>query len=166
MDYSDLVLGRTTTKTLRERSVSTLLTIGKDRFTRSDLAKVDCWNFHAAANLSALLNQELKVKNTKDVFDNVAPSALAIPRLGLISLAVLGSAFEALGIGGPAPLEAWVRLHLQKDENLTTFHNLKKREAEAHAAERTALAQRKAARKQTAHKLRVTRFTQRAGVAV
>lgn len=44
---------------------------------------------------------------------------------GVVSLAVLGAAFEAKGLGGDAPLEAWVKQHQDKDETLTTFSTIK-----------------------------------------
>ena len=127
MDFSNAVLGRTVVAYLVERRNATILQIGSDRFDRSSLAKVSCFHFVAAANLSKVLNAELRVKNTRDVFDNVAPERLVLPRLGSISLAVLGAAFEAKGIGGSSPLETWFQKH--RDGKTVTFHALKAHDA-------------------------------------
>ena len=125
MDLSPSVLGRAAVSYIEERRRAPVLRIGRDEFDRAVLAGVACFNFAAAANLSRLVNQELRVKDTRDVFDNVTPQRFAIPRLGPISIAVLGAAFEAKGIGGPRPLESWVRKH--HDNQTITFGALKHR---------------------------------------
>ena len=51
MDFSAAVLGSGVVSRLRERRAAAVLTIGADRFTRADLAGVDCFNFQAAATL-------------------------------------------------------------------------------------------------------------------
>src|SRR3954465_11088658 len=104
--WSERVLGTGVAHKLRERATVPVLQIGADSFSRHDLAGIDCYSFNAAANLSAILNRELRVKDTKDLFQTVPPEALVYPRLGAISLSVLGAAFEAKGLGGHAPLEA------------------------------------------------------------
>lgn len=125
MDYSDALLGAYHARKLREKAGAPVLVIGSDRFTRHDLAAVECFNFLAAANLSHILNEALAVKNTAAVFNQVAPADLALPRLGVVALAVLGAAFQAKGLGGQAPLEAWAKKHLAKDAHVTTFDTLK-----------------------------------------
>lgn len=130
MDFSNAVLGSSVVKYLRERRDATVLQIGKDRFDRATLAGVACFHFVAAANLSKVLNAELRVRDTRDVFDNVSPERLVLPRLGAVSLAVLGAAFEARGLGGSEPLTTWFRKHR---DSTVTFHALK-----AHAANATA----------------------------
>ena len=57
MDLSNRVLGSYVAKQMRERVSSVLLRIGRDTFTRADLARVECFNFTAAANLSAILGR-------------------------------------------------------------------------------------------------------------
>jgi len=111
MDLSARVLGRSVVSYLTDRQKSAILTIGSDRFDRASLAGVSCFHFLAAANLSKLLTTELRVANTRDLFDSIDPMRLAIPRLGAVSIAVLGAAFEAKGIGGKSPLEAWFAKH-------------------------------------------------------
>jgi len=59
MLLSSSVLGGHIAQTLRDRTNAPLLTIGADTFSRHDLAAIDCFNFTAAANLSAILNREL-----------------------------------------------------------------------------------------------------------
>ena len=162
MILSDRVLGSTTTRTLRDRTAAPVLRIGADTFTRHDLAAIDCFNFLAAANLSALLTEHLRVKDTRDLYNNTPPSALAVPRLGAIALATLGAAFEVKGLGGAAPLESWVNKHAtDKAAPLVTFYTLKHRDEAERAAERKQLKARKAARRDKAHRTRVDRFTER-----
>jgi hypothetical protein len=132
MYFSDGVLGSNVAKKLRDRPTEALLTIGSDRFSRHDLGEIDCYNFQAAQNLSAILNT-LRVKSTRDLFDTVSPQMLALPKLGAVSIAVLGAAFEAKGIGGDAPLEAWLRKHMGKKEEIVTFGAIKHREEREHA---------------------------------
>lgn len=161
MDLSNRVLGSNVATQLRQRATSVLLQIGSDTFDRAALAHVACFNFTAAAILSAILNRELKVTNTKDVFQNVSPRELALPRLGAVSIAVLGAAFEAMGLGGDAPLEAWVMKHTAKDVKVVTFVSLKARDEEERAAEKRRAKNRKHARRDQAHGLRLARFDQR-----
>ena len=122
MDLSTTILGKSTVDELRARVATPILRIGTDQFLRADLARVACFNFQAAQNLSTVLNNGLQVKNTKDVFERVPPEALVQPRLGAVSLAVLGAAFEARGLGGDSPLETWARKH---SKTLHTFDTLK-----------------------------------------
>lgn len=132
MDLSASVLGRSVVAYLTDRQRAAILTIGKDRFDRATLAGVACFNFTAAANLSKLLNAELKVKDTREVFDRVHPDQLAIRGLGAVSLAVLGAAFEARGIGGDTPLANWFTKH--RDGGIVTFASLKRHETAAASA--------------------------------
>jgi len=124
MYLSTKVLGNTTVAALTARAHDAVLTIGKDRFTRADLAGVECFNYIAAANLSAQL-KVFRVASTKDVFDKVAPTELALPRLGPVALAVLGAAFERKGL---PTLEAWVVKHrdaADKGKEIVTFATMK-----------------------------------------
>jgi len=59
-----------------------------------------------------------------------------------VSLAVLGAAFEAKGIGGDAPLENWFRKH--RDGGTVTFSTLK---AKQHHDARKATRKRRAPRR-------------------
>jgi hypothetical protein len=152
------VLGATVVKQLTERTSQPILRIGKDTFTRGDLASVECFNFVAAQNLSKLL-ADLGVSSTKDVYDRVSPLSLAIPHLGAISLAVLGACFETKRLGGDAPLESWAEEHRAKDsKGIVSFATLKHREADREDADRKS---RKHARRNQAHRIRVSRFTKR-----
>lgn len=102
--------------------------IGSDKLTRADFAQVGCYNFVAAVRLSAIL-KDIGAKSLRHVFDTIPPSALAVPGLGVISLAVLGAAFEAAGVGGATPLEAYAVKHAEKDgkgrPDVVTFSTLK-----------------------------------------
>jgi hypothetical protein len=158
MNLSTRVLGASIVKQLTERTAQPILKIGKDAFTRGDLASIECFNFTAAANLSKLLS-DLGVSSTKDLYDRVAPLSLAIPHLGAISLAVLGACFERKGLGGRAPLESWAEEHREKTEkDIVSFSTLKHRQADREDADRKG---RKHARRNQAHRIRVSRFTKR-----
>lgn len=161
MDLSEKVLGTTVVARLKQRRSVPVLAIGSDRFTRKQLARVDCFNFTAAQNLSAILNQHLKVPNLRHVYEHVSPAELALPRLGSVSLAVLGAAFEALGIGGDSPLESYIKKHLAKGAEMVTFDTLKHRDQKEEREHRKRERDRKHARRNTAHGLRVARFEQR-----
>ena len=161
MDLSPRVLGAYRARQLADRVGAVLLRIGRDEFTRADLAGVACYNFTAAATLSAILNRELLVKNTADVFENVSPHALALPRLGAVAIAVLGAAFEAKRLGGDHPLETWVRNHTPHHDldEVVTFEVLKGQRTRDDDTLATKF--RKHARRDKAHRLRVARFTER-----
>lgn len=163
MNLSTRVLGSSIVKALTERSSSAVLVIGRDSFTRGDLAAIDCFNYIAAANLTRAL-AALEVSSTRDVFDRIPPTLLAVPHVGAVALAVLGAAFEKKSLGGEAPLEAWMIRH-RGDVNIkaavATFGTVKRRTAaEAHRERRERRA-RKHARRDAAHRLRVDRFTTR-----
>lgn len=165
MQYAIGILGTTAVETLKKTAGDAVLQIGSDRLTRGDLARVGCYNFVAARILSDVLHRELRVKNLQEVYDKIPPSALALPRLGAISLAVLGAAFEARGIGGDNPLESYVEAHLTEGQRVTTFHTIKQakhREQQEIAQERAAKKRRKAARQHLAHELRVDRELRKA----
>jgi len=154
MDLSNRVLGSSVAKQLRERAGAVLLQIGRDEFHRADLARVACYNFTAAANLSKILNRELRVKDTADVFHHIHPQALALPHLGAVAIAVLGAAFEAKRLGGDHPLENWVRHHTEHHtvDEVVTFGSLKHRQEKITKTH---------AHRTKAHRARVTRFPER-----
>jgi hypothetical protein len=126
VDLSAAILGRSVVSYLVDRQSAAVLRIGRDSFDRAALAGVACFNFTAAANLSKILNSELRVADTREVYEKIPPARLALPRLGAVSLAVLGAAFEARGIGGATPLENWYRKH---EGGTVTFQTLKHRDA-------------------------------------
>ena len=159
MNFATTILGSTAVHKLQAVQQQPVLIVGKDRLTRHELAAVDCYNFLAAANLTRVL-KALEVPSLQDLYERIAPSALALPHLGVFSLAVLGAAFEARKIGGATPLETWARKHAgNADSPMVTFYTLKKREAEGLAEEKKAGKQRRRARRAKAHQLRVARFT-------
>lgn len=140
MNLSTTILGSTAVKQLQTTGSAWVLQVGSDRLTRGELAQVGCYNYVAAKNLSNVLQEALprNVKGLKDLFVTVPPTALALPHIGAISLAVLGAAFEACGIGGETPLENWVRHHAPRGvaAHMVTFHTLKHRELAEQANER------------------------------
>jgi hypothetical protein len=127
MNLSTRVLGSSFVKAFTERTSSAVVVIGRDAFTRGDLAAIDCFNFIAAANLSRALG-DLRVTSTRDVFERIPPSALALPHIGATALAVLGGCFEVKRLGGDAPLEAWMQRHRGDVKRaLVTFVSMKQR---------------------------------------
>lgn len=121
MHLSTAILGEGIVRQLNERQTSAVLTIGKDRYTRPQLSRLGCFNFLAAARLTALLT-ELEVKDTADLFNRFGPAHLALPGLGAISLATVGAAFEVKKLG---TLMGWVNKHMEKGDTLVTFLTLK-----------------------------------------
>jgi hypothetical protein len=166
MDLSATVLGKHTAELLTTRAAAAVLTIGRDKFTRADLAGVACFNYVAALNLTRAL-AALDCKSVKDAFDNISPSMLAVPHVGAVSLAVLGAAFEARGIGGDAPLIAWCLNHRDPEarKEIRTFDTIKHHahDQQAASAERRTAKSRKRARRDEAHRQRVDRLTRRTG---
>jgi hypothetical protein len=159
MDFSTVVLGTSAVEAMQKRVHAPVLVIGKDVFSRAVFAHVECFHFQAAQTLSAVLKAEYpKLTGIKELYDTLTPQQLALPRLGVTALAVLGAAFEAKGVGGNKPLENWVRSHLEKDAVLVTFSSIKARDEKEHREERQRLKARKAARRNHAHSLRVKRF--------
>lgn len=161
MYWSSKVLGTGLATELQTRSTQPILTIGSDGFTRVQLAKIRCFSFLAAANLSKKL-AALDVKHTRDLYERIPPASLAMEGLGAVSLAVLGAAFEVKGVGGSRPIESWMEKH--QDGNLVTFNTVKgivKKEAAEERGEKKAIEKRTAARKQAAHEIRVERHVKR-----
>jgi hypothetical protein len=160
MQLPDHILGKNAVTTLQERVKASVLTIGADRFTRSHLATVACFNFNAATTLTNILTNELKVKDTKDLFLNFPPIALALPGLGVISLATLGAAFESkLG----KTLTEYIDHHRAENEKVVTFGSIKAHNADS-KAEKTAKKEEKKrmrTRRAIAHEHRVDRFVKR-----
>lgn len=160
MHYSDAILGTHIVKRLQARESAPVLVIGEDKFTRAHLSKIGCWNFQAAAVLTHLLTSELKVKNTADLFRNIAPQHLALPGLGAICLATIGAAFESKGLG---TLADYIARHTEKGHSVVTFTTMKIHVLDQAAArkERKELKARRARRQGAAHEHRVARHIAR-----
>jgi|SRR5688572_6105812 len=136
MQLSTRVLGHHVVHALATRASAAVLTIGSDRFRRQDLGAIGCFNFIAAAHLEAAVAAIGGVRNTRDLFQRIPPEALVVPGVGSISLAVLGAAFECKGIGGAAPLEAWMTQHRPEGARaFVTFDTLKSQEKKREAGE-------------------------------
>jgi hypothetical protein len=163
MNLAPTILGSYAVTQLTRQAGEVILEVGADKLGRKELAGVGCYNFMAARNLSAVV-KSLQIPNLKFLFEHVPPANLALPHMGVISLAVLGAAFEARKIGGANPLESWVRFHANHGEEkqaMVTFHTLKQRELAEVSNEKKAVEQRRRTRVGKAHKLRVTRFNDR-----
>lgn len=157
MNLTARILGTHAVDRLSAISQEHVLVAGSDKLTRSDLAGVDCYNFVAARYLTQALH-DIGVENLKDVYERVPPRELARPHVGVITLAVLGAAFEHKRIGGDNPLENYVKKHQDK---LVTFDTIKLREERAERQAKKDAKRKKRARQQKAHELRVERFTDR-----
>lgn len=166
MHLSTRVLGKHVADQITARAAAPLLVIGRDKFFRRDLAAIDCYNFLAALRLSSVI-ATLGPRDTKDLFDNYPPTALVVPQIGSISLAVLGAAFEKKGIGGSQPLEGWFNKHRPKEyvgREFVTFSHMKHVEHLREVGEKRARKQRKektAARRDKAQRIRGDRFIER-----
>lgn len=163
MNLSASILGTSTVEQLKKTYASAVFEAGSDKLTRADFARVGCYNYLAARMISKVLKAELpEIKNLRQLFNEVPPSALALPHVGVISLAVLGAAFEARGIGGDTPLENYVRKHARNDSSgephITTFYTIKKHEQDERSQERKEKRRRKKQRRDKAHAIRVERF--------
>jgi len=160
MQLPDHILGKNAVQTIKDRIQAPVLVIGSDKFTRGHLASLNCFNFLAAATLSNVLTHHLKVKNVSDLFYNFAPSTLALPGLGVISLATLGAAFEQrLG----KTLSDYIDRH-RGEHDVVTFATIKAQSADS-KAEKLAKKEerkRKRSRNRQAHEHRVKRFVERA----
>lgn len=163
MYLSSRILGRDTVRALTDRGTVPLLTIGRDTFTRADLASVGCFNFTAAARLSHSL---VGVAPTiQALFDTVVPASVLVPHIGAVALAVLGAAFELRGLGGESPLEAWYTKHRAPEARraFVTVATIKHTYQREQAREARTRRQRRHARRDTAHRLRVDRHLTRQG---
>jgi hypothetical protein len=164
MNLAPTILGNYAVTQLQKTAGEVILEVGSDKLGRKELAAVGCYNFHAARNLSAVV-KSLQIPNLKYLFEHVPPSDLALPHMGVISLAVLGAAFEVRKVGGSNPLLSWVQLHAPHGNDakqaMVTFHTLKMRELAEARNEKQAIKDRKQTRRNKAHKLRVARFGER-----
>jgi hypothetical protein len=166
MILSERILGTSIVKELQTRTSAPLLKIGRDQYTRIDFATVACFNFQAAINLSSKI-QEFNPKDTKDLFNRISPTDLAMPGLGAISIAVLGAAFQHKHLGGDSPLESWASKHQDNgDRALVSFGTIKHRSADIKAErdEKRQKRQRRQRRRDQAHEVRVERFEHRQDV--
>jgi len=159
MNLAASILGQTAVTRLEETAKTAVLEIGTDKITRAQLANVECYNFHAARMLTHIL-RDMKVRSLRQVYDEIPPAQLAVPGMGVVSLAVLGAAFEAKGIGGETPLEAYVSKHARANGTgkIVTFDTLKDREAKERRDEAREHKRRKRQRRDQAHATRVERF--------
>jgi len=135
MRLSSTILGASVVRDLQTRSQLPLLVIGSEAFTRSDLASVGCYSFIAATNLSRALTG-FPIRNTRELFETIAPASLALPGVGAIAFSVIGAAFEIKEIGGDQPLESWATKHHPDDERreFVTFDTYKARAIAREAA--------------------------------
>jgi hypothetical protein len=160
MHLPDQILGKGAVEAIQARIKAPVLTIGSDRFTRAQLAGINCFNFAAAATLSNIVNAHLKVKDTNDLFKNVSPNALALPGLGVISLATLGAAFETkLG----KTLSNYIDHHRAENDSVVTFNTIKahSHDVQAERQVKKDAKSRRRGRNAKAHEHRVERFVSR-----
>lgn len=121
MPYSVASLGTTIVRSLQQRSQTPLVVIGRNKYTRGDLAHHDSFNYVAAAHLSAAI-KTLNVDNTRDLYLHHSPRDLALPGIGAYAYAVLDAIFEFEQIG---TLDDWITRNLKKGASLVTVNTLK-----------------------------------------
>jgi lipopolysaccharide/colanic/teichoic acid biosynthesis glycosyltransferase len=155
MELSEKVLGTYVVGKLKEQIHRPVLQIGKDSFTKGDLSKEGCYSFKAASNLSYVVNKQLKVKDTRDLFERITPQELALPRLGVISFATLGAAFEHQ-IG--RTLGDYMTRHQHNGNKNVSFPSLKHRDAVEVQQENKRRKDRKRTRRNLAHVTRIGRM--------
>jgi len=137
------IVGRTFIDHLTNAETFPLLVIGKDRWSYQQVAKLGVIQPRACRILSRIA-ADLKVKDTKDFYNQTSPYTLAGTQgCGVTTLFVALCAFRHVGLNS----DAWyVRGEKQA---VVTFHALKDRELKAE--HRTKEAQRKR------HRLRSTK---------
>lgn len=162
MYLSNAILGKSVVDQLVKRQSAHVLVIGSDGFTRVELSRIGCFNFQAAAILTHVITNELKAKNTRDLFFNFPPQHLALPGLGAICLATIGAAFEVKKLG---TLADYMAKHMEKGTTMVTFSTLKHNVLDQQAAknEKREKKARKARRNAAAHEIRVERHLAKNG---
>ena len=120
MLLSQVIYGSHAVKVAEDRLTGAVLVIGRDQFTRGELAQIGCYSDRGARNLSELLST-FRVKSVEQLYKQFSPQDLAIPRLGALSLMVLGAAFELKGLG---TIESWAEAH-RTNGHLVSFTTIK-----------------------------------------
>jgi len=123
MPYSVASLGTTIVRSLQQRSDTPLVIIGKDKYTRHDLAMHQSFNYVAAAHLSSVL-KTLNVQSTKALYQQHSPSDLALPGIGAYAYAVLDAIFEFAQVG---TLDEWITRSQKKGAAIVTVGTIKNR---------------------------------------
>jgi hypothetical protein len=84
---------------------------------------VTCFNFVAAHRVSSIL-KDLRISSLAQLYREFSPYDLAIPKLGALSLMVIGAAFELRELG---TIETWAAKHRKADQvhEFVTFSTLK-----------------------------------------
>jgi hypothetical protein len=146
MLLSARIYGAPAVRLIATRGTAPVLVLGRDTFTRADLAAVECFAFTAARNVSTILDTA-KIKSTAHLYAEFSPFDLALPRLGVISLMVIGAAFEIRGVG---TIETWALKHKPKDQaaEFLSFSTIKHHHDAAEHV--TAAASRRARRRRAA----------------
>lgn len=112
--------------TLFKRLNSPVLIIGRDTWTRSELAqRLGLTNTHAATRLTKIA-ADLQVKSTADLYHRTTPYTFSDPdyRAGVTTLLVMFRAFEAKGL----TVSAW---YVGKKGALPVFAGFKRQERAA-----------------------------------
>lgn len=112
------------------------LVIGRDRFSRLELAELGITHMRACYILSGIA-KDLGSKSVRHLFDHSSPYTFATYPAGVTTLFVVFAVFQAEGLS----VRDWYAAG--KDKAVTTFVTLKKKELEATA--RTKRAARKRA---------------------
>jgi len=117
------------TSFVKDYTEHVVLTVGNDTWTRGELGRLGVVQARACSILSGIAKQ-LKVKSTRDLYDETSPHSLAEFPCGVVTLYVLFAIF----LDKDLDPDAWYRAG--KNQAVVTFTSLKHRELEARERER------------------------------
>jgi hypothetical protein len=119
------ILGTSFLSALTDRDTRAPLRIGKDRWSKHDLAtQLGIVNVQACALLSSIC-KKLNVKDTRDLFNSTSPYTFTNHRAGVTTLYAMFAAFRDKGLD----VEDWY--HKGQKGAMVSFLSLKHRELEA-----------------------------------
>ena len=142
------VFGTTFVRDYQERP---LLVVGRDTWTRGDLAQMGITQMKACSILTSIA-KALDAKSLADFYKNTSPYSFADYPAGVTTLYVLFACFAEKDLD----VNRWYMAG--KEHALTTFEALKQREAKARARERADTKRRKRSSRRQTHEGQVKQF--------
>jgi len=137
---------------IRHLTGSPILTIGKDTWTRQDVAAMGITQTVACGNLSAIA-KSLGVRSLQDMFDRTSPYSFTEYRAGVATLFVLFAAFKSRDLDP----RQWYQ-GKSEAATIVTFESFKHREAKARERERRDERKRARSKRQKDHRRAVQAF--------
>jgi hypothetical protein len=141
------ILGKTFVHRLIDQPV---LQIGKDAWSRRDVALLGVTHTLACANLTKVA-KDLGVTSTKDLYQSTSPYTFADYPVGVTTLYVMFAIFRDKELD----VDTWYAKGLKGA--LATFVTLKHRELEAHRRTKEDMARERRAQRRTQHEADVKR---------